>query len=170
MRQAHKCWYPWRALTSYIVIANAYMSLGFFGVPPSNLSGESQIRLPSKWLPESDRAVRLVMSALIRERPKSHNTAFPPLSTRMFNYNTSLIRRTRNLKLAWKWPTALRSPCAILRLCKYSRPKEMWCIYYLTVKVLSSHGMVYCNAQFATDHSLGGFEHNPVHSHSSDKA
>jgi hypothetical protein len=66
----------WNRLTSYRVIPNAYISHGNFSDRPSSSSGAIQLRLPSA--PLSDlTTVRLVASALIRERPKSHKIAFP---------------------------------------------------------------------------------------------
>jgi len=66
-----------------MVIPNAYISAGFRGAPPLSRSGAIQFRLPVKPLP--GRAERLVASAFIRERPKSHKTARLPSSMRTFS-------------------------------------------------------------------------------------
>src|ERR1700727_593103 len=73
------------------------MSQGFLNNPPTSRSGAIQLRPPTMLSPPMI-AVRLVTSALIRERPKSHRTALPLSSISTLSWKKIPVRKAKGQK------------------------------------------------------------------------
>jgi hypothetical protein len=120
------------------------MSEGILGGEPARSSGAIQLRLPAI-LVLTVCTVRLVASALMQDRPKSHKRALPDGSTRILTLITG-----------HQWHTTLKSSSV-------THPFKVTMTYFSRVQILKSKGHITELVLVSVQTQLElGFTHNTV--------